>query len=194
MIKGDYLSTILISTKSVFTLKDIAILWHESNYDIIKNRINYYVSSGDLYKIRRGYYAKTKAYRKLELAGRIFTPSYISFETILAREGLIFQYQSAITAAAYLTRSLNIEHQSYVYKKIKNPVLIDPAGMRYEDETALAGKERAFLDTLYLNAEYHFDNLRSIDWDRVFEILPVYQNMRLSKTVEAIFRQFKATG
>ena len=38
----------------------------------------------------------------------------------------------------------------------------------------IASKERAFLDMLYLYKEYHFDNLESINWEKVAEILPIY--------------------
>jgi hypothetical protein len=38
----------------------------------------------------RGIYAKDKDYDKVELAGRIFTPGYVSFETVLVRSGINF--------------------------------------------------------------------------------------------------------
>lgn len=189
MIKGDYLTTILNSNKTVFTLKDIAILWHESNTKIIRDRLYYYVRNGDLYKIRRGFYAKNNKYQKLELANRLFTPSYISFETVLAKEGLIFQYQAAITIASYLNRTLTIEDQIYSYRKVKDPILLDPSGLIISDEVSVAGKERAFLDTLYNSPAFHFDNLRALHWEKVFSILPIYQNQRLNKYVEDLHKQ-----
>lgn len=192
MQKGDYLTTILRSNKTVFSIKDIALLWHDSSLNAIRVRLNYYVREGDLYRIRKNFYAKSKKYRKLELANRIFTPSYISFETVLAQVGLIFQYQSAITVASYLTRNLSIEGQTYTYKKVKNSVLLDSSGLVSTDEATIAGKERAFLDTLYLNPDFHFDNLRSVNWQLVFTILPTYQNIRLKKTVEDIYKQSSA--
>jgi hypothetical protein len=91
MRKGDYLSAILKSNKTIFTFKDIALLWQEQASQATRVRINYYINKGELIKLRRGIYAKSNNYNKLELATRIFTPAYVSFETVLASEGLVFQ-------------------------------------------------------------------------------------------------------
>ncbi len=188
MQKGDHLSTLLRSDKSVFTIKDIALLWQEADTSTSRVRLNYYVKKGSLYHLRRGLYAKSKEYNQLELATRIFTPSYISFETVLTKEGLIFQYQKTITMASYLTREINIKNQLYSFKKIKDSVLINNAGVVNEGQTSVATKERAFLDTLYLNSNYHFDNLRSIDWDKIHDLQPIYNNQRMTKVVNKLFK------
>lgn len=191
MQKGDYLTSILRSAKTVLTLKDIALLWQDSDTDAARVRLNYYVRNGDLKRLRRGLYAKGQEYNKLELATRIFTPAYVSFETVLAKEGLIFQYRTQITVASYLTRSLSIEGQIYSYKKIKDTVLTNAAGIELLDETSVATKERAFLDTLYTNTGYHFDNLRSLNRDKVYALLPIYNNRRMTKAVDQLFKQFQ---
>jgi len=189
MQKGDYLTSILRSNKTVFTIKDIALLWHESSLNAMRVRLNYYVRNGDLYRIRKNFYAQSKEYRMLELANRIFTPSYISFETVLAREGLIFQFQTDITIASYLSRTITIEGQTYVYRKVKNLVLMNSDGLFTTDEATIAGKERAFLDTLYSSPSFHFDNLRSLNWQTVFALLPLYQNKRMNKNVESLYKE-----
>ena len=61
--------------------------------------------------------------------------------------------------------------------------------MELKDETSLAIKERAFLDMLYLNTDYHFDNLDGADWEKVFEILPIYRNKRMGKKVKELYQQ-----
>lgn len=190
MIKGDFLTTILKSNKTVLSLKDISLLWGVSNTAATRVRLNYYVRNNDLYHIKKGFYSKDKKYNKLELATKIFTPSYITFETVLAREGLIFQFQNKITVASYLTREIEIDEYPFSFKKIKNTVLTDSIGVNQIDETSIASKERAFLDTIYNNIEYHFDNLRSIDWDRVYVILPIYKNKRMTKVVNKMFKDF----
>ena len=188
MKKGDYLTTILRSNKSVFSIADVAMLWHNSNLNAIRGRLNYYVKKGDLHRIRRNLYAKDRNYQKLELANRLFSPSYISFESILAREGVTFQFSSAITLSSYLSRIITIEGQTYKYNKIKDSVLLNPNGLVSSDEITIASKERAVLDTLYISGRIHFDNLRSLDWDKVFVLLPVYQNKRLEKEVERMYK------
>ncbi len=186
------ISAILKSKKTVFTFKDISLLWGLTDRKSAVAGINYYVSTGDLYRIRRGIYAKDKDYDKVELASRIYTPAYVSFETVLARVGMIFQYYSQIFVASYLTRELIIDGQTYVYRKIKDTVLTDAAGVLNQDGTAVATKERALLDTIYINTDYHFDNIGALDWDRVFDILPLYNNKRMAKKVREHYDDFKA--
>jgi len=184
--KGQYLQAILRSPKTVFSARDIALIWGETSSEATRVRLSYYSRRGDLYRIRRGLYAKDRNYSKLELATRIFTPAYVSFETVLAREGLIFQFSSQICVASYLTRELTVNGQAYAYRKIRNSLLTHPAGVEHSDESSIAGRERAFLDTLYVNADYHFDNLGGLDWTKVFEVLPIYDNKRMTRRVRAL--------
>ena len=190
MHKGNYLTTILRSPKTVFTNGDIAMLWGEPSSEAVRVRLNYYVKQGNLYRIRRGLYAKDKNYNKLELATRIFTPSYVSFETILSKEGIIFQFYSQIFVVSYLTREVTIDDQLYSFRKIRNSLLMNSIGVELNDESSLATKERAFLDILYLNTDYHFDNIDGVDWEKVSEILPIYGNKRMEKKVNQLHQQF----
>jgi hypothetical protein len=193
MQKGDHLSTILRSNKTVFSSKDIALLWHEPNTAAVWERLHYYIQKGDLYRIRNGYYAKNKNYSKLELATRILTPAYVSFETILAKEGLIFQYYEPIFVASYATRELTVDQQVYSFRKIKEAVLTDSSGVIITNETSIASRERAFLDMLYVKMDYHFDNLRSLNWDTVFQTLPIYNNQRMTKKVNQLYKNERPT-
>lgn len=189
MEKGDYLSEILRSDRTVFSISDIAILWQESNLNAMRVRLSYYVRNGDLYRIRKNFYAKNKKYNRLELANRLFTPSYIGFETVLSRERMIFQYSTVITAATYLTRSLTIEEQEFSYRKIKDSILLAPNGVIVQEPYSIASRERAFLDMLYLFPGFYFDNTREVDWKLVFEILPIYKNNRLEKEIEKMYHE-----
>lgn len=187
------ISDILRSNKTVFTFKDISLIWGDSDQKATIDGVNYYVKTGELHRIRRGIYAKNKNYDKLELATRIFTPSYVSFETILTQAGINFQFYNKITAASYQTREVIIDGQAYSYKKIKDFVLTNSAGVEHKGETSVAGPERAFLDTIYIHKDYHFDNLGSLNWDKVFEMLPIYKNKRMAKKIDEFFEHYKAT-
>jgi len=191
MEKGDYISTILRSKKTVFSFKDIALLWGDSG-NAARVRVNYYFKNGDLYRIRQGLYAKDKNYDKYELAAKIYTPSYISFETVLGKAGITFQYYGQIFVASYLAREITVDGQTYSFRKIKDIVLTNKAGLENKGEYLTASKERAFLDTIYINKDYHFDNLSPLDWDKVFEILSIYENKRMAKRVKEFFEHFKS--
>lgn len=190
MKKGDYLSIILRSKKSVFSFKDIALLWKDSG-NSARVRINYYIKNNDLYRIRQGLYAKDKNYDRFELATRIFTPAYISFETVLGQNGLIFQYYSQIFVASYLTREIKIDGQIYFFRKLKDTILTDKTGIEDKGEYLTAGKERAFMDMIYLNKNYYFDNLRSINWQKCFDMLQVYQQKTMARALNSYYKRYK---
>ena len=185
------ISAILRSSRTVFTFKDISLMWRNTDKKAVIAGINYYVSTGQLHRIRRGIYAKDKNYDKTELACRIYTPAYVSFETVLTRAGINFQYYGQIFIASYLAREIVVDGQVYQYRKIKNTLLTDSAGVLNKDGIAIATSERAFLDTLYLNTDYHFDNLAPLNWDKVFEILPLYDNKRMTRKVQEFFADAK---
>ena len=191
MEKADIIS-ILRADKTVFSFKDILLASGENNPALLRRRIHYYIAQGQLYGIRRGLYAKDKNYNKLELAIKIFRPAYISFETVLAAAGIIFQSYGQIFVASYQTKEIICDGRTYSFKKIKEAILTNNAGIEDKDNYSIAIKERAFLDILYLNKEYHFDNLSALDWDKVFELLPLYGNKRMAKKAKEYYEAFKA--
>jgi len=184
-MKNTLIIDLFKSKNTVFSIKDIALLWGESNTELVKMRVYRYVKAGKLYSIRKGLYAKGKDYDKHEVATKIYTPAYVSFETVLGKAGVTFQYYDQIFVASYLTREITADRQIYSFRKIKDYVLTDNAGIKQKDNYSIAIPERAFLDVIYLNKDYHFDNLSVLDWDKVFEILPIYTNKRMEKEVKA---------
>jgi hypothetical protein len=185
------LFSILRGENTVFTFKDILLASGETNAPLLKRRISYYVKHDELYPIRRGIYAKSKDYDRLELANRIFTPSYISFETVLAKAGVVFQHYDQIFAASYLSRELACDGRKYVFRRIKDSVLTNTLGVERKGNYFIATKERAFLDMIYLNKVYHFDNLSSIDWNKCFEILAIYDNEAMARRLRSYDRLSK---
>lgn len=188
MKKNEYLEAILRSPKTVFTLEDVVLLWQEPSSQAVRVRLSYYVRHGKLYRIRKGLYAKDARYSKLELATRIYTPAYVSFETILVQAGLIFQFHTRISVASYLTRDIEVDGQVYSFRKVKLSVLTDPLGIEHRDESSFASRERAFLDMVYLSGDTHLDNPTGLDWDRVFDLLPIYQNQSMERRVRRAYK------
>ena len=189
--KGKYLEVLLRSPKTIFSSKDVSLLWGEGSDEVIKKRLNKYVTAGKLIRVRRGLYAKDKNYNRFELATRINTPSYISFETVLTREGVNFQYYGNIFVASYLNREVSVGEQKITFVRTKDYVLSNTTGIEHKDGYAIATRERAFLDRIYVSKDYHFDNLANLNWDKVFEILPIYHNKRLDKKVKEYFKSYQ---
>lgn len=179
--KIDLIFSIYKDIRTVYKLKDIALLVGEENFGSLNQKLNYYVSTGKLFSPRKGIYTKPD-YNKNELACTIYTPSYISLEFVLQKAGIIFQYDSRITAISYLSRSIEIDGQAYLYRKIKNELLINTEGIdRQANQINIATPERAFLDILYLNKEYYFDNLYPLKKELIYKLLSLFQSKILEK-------------
>ncbi|MFA5776885.1 MAG: type IV toxin-antitoxin system AbiEi family antitoxin domain-containing protein [Parcubacteria group bacterium] len=189
--KGEYIETILRSQKTIFSTKDVALLWGEKVGSAVRVRLSDYIKRGKLIRVRHGIYAKDTNYDRHELATRIYTPAYISFETILTRAGINFQYYGNIFVASYITREIEIDGQKINFVKMKDYVLSSTSGIEQQGNVATATKERAFLDRIYVSKDYHFDHLDVLDWDKVFEILPIYSNKRMNKKVQEYFEHYE---
>lgn len=168
------MKNLLRSKQTVFTFKDLLLLWDGVDVNNAKSRVHYYVTSGDLYPIRRGVYARDQEYDRLEMATKILTPAYISFETVLGNAGITFQSYSQIFVATYQSTERVVDGQRLVFRCLKRSVLTNTAGIEQKETYMIASPERAFLDVMYLSQDYHFDNLTPLNWDRVFELLPIY--------------------
>lgn len=159
------------------------MLFPQVSYDNLKQRMSYFVRTGSIKKLRRGIYVKDN-FDVLELSNKAYAPSYISLETVLAKEGLVFQYYESVSAISYVSRSVQIGKQTLIYRKIKNEILLNKQGIEKRGNVMMASKERAFLDAVFLYKDYHFDNLRPLDWTKIRELRSIYGSKALNKRVE----------
>lgn len=176
------------SPKTVLTTKEIALLWKERNKNNLKSKIFYYVKKGGLMRLRRGIFVKGKEYNPKELAVSIYAPVYISFETILREEGIIFQHHKAVFVASYLSKEIQCGKNKIVFRKLKDIVLMNQNGIINKNNFCQASKERAFLDMIYLFKDYHFDNLGSLDWKKCFKLAEIYHNKELIKRLQKYYK------
>lgn len=176
------------SPQTVFSIAGITLLLGEERENVLSKRLNYYVKEGKLLNPRRGFYAK-KGYNPEELACMLFTPSYLSLEYVLQKAGIVFQYDSRLSAVSYLSRSVEIDGTEFFYRRIKGEILANTMGIECKGNINIAIPERAFLDVMYLNADYYFDNLRLLDYKKVIEILPIYNSKRMEVRVKQLFQK-----
>ena len=171
------------SPKTVFTTKDLALLWEDCDIDTLKSKIAYYVKEGALRRLRRGVFVKKDVYDAKELATSIYQPSYISFETVLREAGIIFQHYDTIFVAAPWSRNISIDGKKIVYRTMKKGVLYNSAGVLQKGVYSIATPERAFVDMLYLYPRFYFDNLRALDWEQCLDLAKMYNNKQLLKRI-----------
>ncbi len=178
------------SSQTVLTTAVIAMLWRETDKGNLHSKIQYYVKNGSLLRLRRGIFAKNKDFNPKELATKIFTPAYISFETVLREAGMIFQYYETIYVASYTAKTFKASGQSITLRKIKDEVLYNAAGVDTSKNFSQATPERAFLDMIYLYPRYYFDNLDGLDWERCKELVEIYDNQQLIKRLASYKKDY----
>jgi len=189
-MKNNLIFFLYQNPKTVFSIREISQLFPNLSYQSLKDRLSYAVKTKKLLKPRRGIYAKID-FNISELANKIYTPSYISLETVLLKEGLIFQEKKEITLVSYLSRTIKINNKIVIlYRKIKDEILNNLKGIKKENHYFIAEKERAFLDALFLFKDFHFDNL-NLNWEKVFELAKIYQSKSLEKRVFDYYQIFK---
>ncbi|MDR1552076.1 MAG: hypothetical protein LBS69_01255 [Prevotellaceae bacterium] len=181
------ISAIKNSSDSVFRLIDISMLTSETNFNAINQKLNYYVRSKKILCPRRGIYSKL-TFSHEELANKIYTPSYISLEHVLKKNGIISQADDTITSVCYLSRQIKVADQTFSYHKFKREILINPLGVERINNVNMAKPERAFLDLLYLGKKYDFNNIDTLKKNLINQILPIYKSKKLSKFVKNLFQ------
>ena len=184
---NDIIFRIYDDSRTVFRLHDIALLLGDLNISLLSQRLNYYVRTGRLLNPRKGFYAK-RGYNPEEFSNLLYTPSYISLEYVLQKAGVVFQYDDRISAISYLSREIESDGKVYMYKKIKGEILVDMSGIVQQNNVNIAIPEREFLDLMYLNKEYHFDNLSLLDKNMILKFLPLYRSKLLE---ERVIKQLK---
>ncbi len=175
--------------KTILTNKDLALIWGETNKNNLKAKIAYYVKQGTLIRLTRGVFAKDKRYNPKELATSIYAPSYISFETVLREAGVIFQHYDTIFVAGPWSKIMTTNKNSFTFRRLKDSLLYNPAGINNKDSYSIATPERAFLDMIYLFPKYYFDNLTSINWEKCFKLATIYNNQQLIKRLNKYHKQ-----
>ncbi|MDZ7586236.1 MAG: type IV toxin-antitoxin system AbiEi family antitoxin domain-containing protein [Patescibacteria group bacterium] len=180
--------------QTVFTLAEIARITNRKADKNLIAAVSYYVKSGDLVRLAKGLYALNKEYIKYELGNKLRSPSYVSFYTVLQDEGVVFQPYTSIFLAGQRSEIRIINGQKFIYRKIKDEILLNPLGIESDGLVMKAGLERAILDKIYLDGEEHFDNLRGVDWSKMKELNEqVYQRKNFKKYIQEMRRYVESS-
>jgi hypothetical protein len=170
---------LLTTQKTVFTVQQIGQILGITNAITLRRKISRWGKQGFLQHLHYGIRALSH-YSEKELANALKTPSYISLETVLYQEAVVFQYYgNTIFSLSNNTITFTIGDITYEYHKISEKILLNPKGIVYQDGIAIASKERAICDRLYLSPRYYFDHLDDVNWKKLLDIAEIYQNKRL---------------
>lgn len=189
-MNNDIILTLYSQPQTVFTLDEISLFFPKVSYKDLRSRIRYFTNAGKLKRVHQGIYAKNE-YNPLEFANKLYKPSYISLETVLAKGNVVFQYYETIFAVSYLTRIITVKDMTIQYRQIKKSVLTNSEGIEQKQGYFIATLERAFLDAVFIYKNYYFDNLGSLDWEKVHKLKKIYKSKVFEKRVEEYYKHYK---
>ncbi len=177
------------SWKTVFTKRDISNILNFKT-DMALDKF--------LYRAKKQWFLKNvfywvyalQKYDTLELASKIKKKSYISLETVLKKEWVIFQYYEDIFLISDNTIKKKVDWTNFVFHKLKDSILSNPLWLKNNWKYLIASKERAICDRLYLSKNYYFDNLSEIDFEKLEEISKIYNNKRLVLEINKLIKKY----
>lgn len=159
--------------EKLFHTQDLALIWGIKNKNTLYTTIKRYVQKGILIPIHKGFYS-TVSLEKIDPVrlgiGYLHTFAYLSCESVLIKEGVIFQKENYITLVSSVSKKFSIGGHNFLVRKMKDEFLYNDCGIEEKEGIKTASLERAVVDILYFNPNYYFDNPRKINWKKVKKI------------------------
>ena len=185
-----YLNKILASKKTVLDYSDAALLLWIDNKNTLKKIFERALKQKIFINIQKWLYA-FESFDIFELAVKLRKNSYISFETVLKKEWIIFQdYWNNIFLASDNSAIKFYKSNKFIYLKLKKSILLNPIWLINTWKYFIASKERAICDRIYLTKNYYFDNLDFVDFEKLEEISQIY-NKRVILEIKKIIKNAK---
>jgi predicted transcriptional regulator of viral defense system len=169
----DKLSVLLKQDRKLFRINDLALLWQISNRDTLRQTISRFIKKGVLIQISRGFYSTIpiKDLDQFELGtSAIHDFCYLSTETVLVLNGIIFQEIMYDTYCSRKRRRINIHNLPIFSRRLDDKYLYNPLGVIDKGKYKIATTERAVADIEHFNPNYYFDGHNIINWKLVSEI------------------------
>ena len=192
----------------IYSFDDLALKYRD--YINIKSKINREVHSGKLIQITRGLYETDANVTGKYLAGRIFGPSYLSFDYALSLYGLIPEavYKTYTSASFQKKKTKKFENQYGLFTYRDIPSDVYPLGVLLYEENGysyqIATPEKAMCDKLYSLppvsnlTEFSallFDDLRidenefkKLDMEVIEKLAPLYRANNLKFLIKFVRR------
>lgn len=183
---------------TVFSLADI----RQVDPAFHRRRLNEWQEKNYIHKVIKGRYVFTDGARDenalFEIANRIYSPSYVSFEMALAFHGLIPESVYGITSASTRkTSHFKTPVGSFIYRTIRPRLYFGFNLLKHREKAfKMASPEKALLDLFYIKTELRdeasFEGLRMnreiflkiMDPDKMNGYLNLYQQASLKRRVE----------
>lgn len=186
---------------TVFSLADI----RQVEPGFHRRRLNEWQEKGYIKKVIKGYYIFSGPAIKedvlFEIANRIYSPSYISFEMALAYYGLIPESIYGITSASTRkTSHFRTTIGDFIYRTIRPGLYFGFELLKSNGKSfRIASPEKAFIDLFYIKAELRdcagFEELRVnqgeflklMDRDRMNHYMGAYSKKSLRRRIDCFW-------
>lgn len=168
------------SEKLYFTIADLLALGNYAE-DSLYVTLSRLVQRNELIRLTHGIYIVPDRYGEIErIANCCYFPSYLSFDTALAKYGVISQIPYTLMFATPLkTKKLQLGNYQIEYRKLKDELFfgynVDKNGL------LIATPEKALFDLYYISSfgkmTFEFENTdtRRIDMDSVISMVQKYR-------------------
>ena len=155
-------------------------------------KLTRYKNKGYLTSLKRGVYALAdEAPDNFRVANILYSPSYVSLETILSKEGIIPEVAYAITSiTTKATREFSNGSIYYKYYRIK----IDAyTGYFKENEHLIATPEKALVDYLYFVSQGKKKlndriNISGLERDKIFYYQKLFSYSKLDNLIGGLIK------
>lgn len=164
------IDTLLKQDQKLFHTNDLAILWNITNRNTLYTTVKRYLKKGILIPIHKGYYSTvpTAQLDPIRLgAGYLHRYVYVSCETVLVENGLIFQKSPYITLVSDVSKKFSISGWNFLARSMRDRFLYNNIGIVSTNGILKATVDRAVADLLYFNPRSYFDNQNGINWKQV---------------------------
>ncbi len=167
------ISELIRLDRHLYHSNDLAILWGISSKNTLYTAVKRYVLKGVLIPVYKGLYSTIPLSQldPLELGVAVVHKyAYLSTESVLAQAGVIYQAIHKYTFISSVSKKITIGDKSFIYRRLKDEYLNNPAGIDNQNGIFTASVERAAADMLYFDKNYHFDVPENIDWKKMNDI------------------------
>jgi predicted transcriptional regulator of viral defense system len=151
-----------------------------------KTILENYTKGGLFLRLKQGLYCLKRRFpADEEIANALYKPSYLSFEYVLAKHGIIPEIVYSITSATTKpTREFTVKERAFSYYKIKKEAFTGYAPAKVgENNVLIAEPEKALVDYLY------FVSLGKRSWNDRFN----FSGLNKSKIIQYA-KLFKRPG
>jgi len=164
-------------------------------YNNSKSFINRNVKRGLLLKLKNGLYALSNInISKFFIANKLYTPSYVSFETALSYYGIIPETVYAIfSVTTKASREFEAKESNFIFHKVKKEAFFGYIPKKIGNIVVLiAEPEKALLDYLYfviLKKKTFNDrlNIKNISKIKLFKYTKYFGKDKLTQLVRGLY-------